>query len=148
MNSYSEEITIERPVQEVVDLFAAIEHYPDWQPDLQDYVTFSGKPLQEGAKSRMVFRENSHDNVKMVEEILENRLPGMLRVKYATDGIISYQTHIFRPANEGATLYRIETENDLEGLMKVMGVLNPSHFKKQTLKFMESFKEFVESRHD
>lgn len=146
MKSYSEEIIINSPLEVVSDLFAAIEHYPEWQPDLKDYQTFSGLPLQDGAKTRMVYREGKHDDVKMVETIIENKLPHFIKIKYSTDGVISYQTHSFEALNATSAKYRVDTEYDLDGLMKVLSIFTPNHFKNQTRDFMEAFKIFAENK--
>ncbi len=146
MKSYSTEITINKPLHEVTRLFTAIEHYPDWQPNLDEYNTFEGAPTQTGAKSKIVYKEGRNDDVKMVETVLQNDLPEMYRVKISTDGVISYQDHSFIQEGENQTSYRIETRYDLDGLMTLMNILNPNHFKKQTEEFMDSFKKFAESR--
>lgn len=145
MKSYSEEITIEKPRSEVTRLFVAIDQFMKWQPDLTDYQTFQGNPLEEGAKSRLVYREGRGDNIKMVETILENNLPENLKFRHSTDGVVNYQNHIFEDKGD-TTLYRVDSEYDLDGLMKVMNIFTPNHFPKQTRKFMESFKEFVEKQ--
>lgn len=145
MKSYSEEITIDKPLPEVVRLFTAIEYFPEWQPDLQEYQTFRGTPLEEGAKTRLVYREAKNDTVKMVETILENNLPSNIKFKHSTDGVISYQNHIFSETEDG-TLYRVDSEYDVDGLMKILNILSPNHFPKQTRRFMESFKEFAEKQ--
>ena len=144
MKQYTEEIAIQKPLEEVTRLFAAIEHFPDWQPDLKDYITFRGDPMQDGARSRLMFSEGKHDNIKMVETVVENRLPEFIKLNYSTDGVLSHQTHSFVQNSDG-TIYSVHNEYDLEGWMRVMGFLNPGHFKHQTRAFMEAFKKFVES---
>lgn len=146
MKSYSIEMTINRPAEETGNLFGAIDRYPEWQPDLNDYKTFEGEPGQSGAKSRLVFKDGKNDNVKMVEHIKENNLPHSFKVRYSTDGVTSYQTHTFKDDGAGGTLYHTDNEIDLDGLMKVMNIFSPKHFEKRTREFMESFKEFAESR--
>lgn len=144
MKSFSEEITIYKSQSEVIALITAIEHYPKWQPDLIDYQTFSGVPLEAGAKTRLVYREGKNDNIKLVETVVENNLPHSLKFKHSTEGVISFHNHIFTATEPGQTLYRMECEYDFDGLMKVMSIFTASHFKKQVQKFMESFKAFVE----
>lgn len=145
MKKYSNEITIARPVEEVCKYFTDIQYFTNWQPDLLDYNTFEGKPCEAGAKSRVVYREGKNDDVKMVETVLENNLPDNYKVKYSTDGVISHQIHHFEEAEDGSTYYRIDTEQDFEGLVKVLNIFSPDHFKHQTQRFMESFKNFVEN---
>ena len=145
MKTFSEEITIAKPRKKVIELITSIEHYPNWQPELKDYQTFKGVPLEEGAKSKLVYSEKKHENIKLVETVLENKLPGNLKFKHSTEGVISYHNHIFIDQGD-STLYRMECEYDFDGLMKVLSIFTPNHFKKQVLNFMESFKAFAEGK--
>ncbi len=145
MKTFTEEILIAKPRKELIELITTIEHYPKWQPDLVDYNTFKGVPLEPGAKTRLVYREGRNDNIKLVETVVENNLPENLKFKHATAGIISYHNHIFEDNGE-STLYTMECDYDFDGLMKVLSIFTASHFKSQVKKFMESFKAFAESK--
>ncbi len=143
MKSFTEEITIAKPRHEVIEIIQSIEHYPEWQPELKDYQTFKGMPLEEGAKTRLVYSEGRHENVKLVETVVENNLPDNLKFRHSTEGVLSYHNHIFID-NGDSTLYKMECEYDFDGLMQVLSIFTPNHFKKQVIKFMESLKNYAE----
>lgn len=145
MKNFTEEITINKPRNEVMELITAIEHYPKWQPDLVEYNTFKGIPLEPGAKTRLVYSEGRNDNIKLVETVVENNLPRNIKFKHSTEGVISFHNHIFSE-KEDSTIYRMECDYAFDGLMKVLSIFTAGHFKKQIRKFMESFKIFAESR--
>lgn len=146
MTTYSNELVIDRPLNEVVKLFQDTDKFTEWQPDLIEYDTYEGDPCCAGSKSRLRYKSSKHDDIKMVETVLESNLPEKYKVKYDTDGVQTYQNNHFEEGPSGKTIYRMDSEYDTEGLMKIMDHVNPSYFKKQTDEFMNSFKEYAEKK--
>ncbi len=146
MKKYTHEAIINRPIEEVIELFIKPEYFTDWQPDLKDYEVYEGQPCTTGAKARLRYATNDGDSILLREIVQENGLPQFYKVRYDTDGVHLYQTNWFEDAGGGKTLYRVENQFNTEGLMTVVSWFQPNHFKKQGEKLVESFKEYAEAR--
>lgn len=146
MTEYTKEAVIEKPMHEVVQLFGDHRNFTEWQPELVAYDTFEGDPCCEGARSRLKYDKGRGGSVKMVEKVLKSDLPEEYRVEYDTDGVKNYQTHHFEAINEDKTMYRVKSEYDTDGLMKIASKLNLDHFEKDTENFVQSFKHYAEKK--
>lgn len=141
---YSTEIEINLPVKRVVELFNNQDNLKYWQPELQSFEHMNGTPGEQGAKSRLTYKMGKRD-VEMIETILENKLPDEFKVSYEAKGVYNIVTSYFRPVSDDKTLYVNDQEFRFEGFMKFFSKLMPGAFKKQSYKYLNQFKDFVEN---
>lgn len=142
---YTVEITIDLPRKRVVELFNNPDNMPKWMNGLESFEHISGEPGQPGAKSRLVFNEGKRV-IEMVETIHTNNLPEEMTGSYETNGVVNNMVVQFKELDENSTKYIAYQEFIFSGLfMKLMGLLMPGAFKKQSMKYMESFKKFAEA---
>ena len=140
---YTVSTIINKPVNEVVELFDNEENMFKWMEGLQSVELLSGEKGKKGAKSKMKFITGKRE-LEMVETILESNLPERMVTAYAAKGVNNI---IFTKmeAQGDKTNYIAEQEFKFKGMMKLMGWLMPGAFKKQSLKYLEDFKKFAES---
>lgn len=142
---YTAEVTINLPREQVVELFDNPDNMSKWMEGLESFTHISGEPGQPGAKSNLVFQIGKR-RMEMVETITENQLPEYMAGTYESGKTLNIQKVIFQEINENTTKYIAENEFKMGSfMMRMMGVLMPGAFKKQTLKYMESFKRFAEA---
>ncbi|NNC95660.1 MAG: SRPBCC family protein [Chitinophagales bacterium] len=141
---YSNEIIIDKNVEQVVSLFDSTDNMYKWMRGLQSVEHISGTPGEVGAKSKLIFKINKRE-MEMIETITSKNLPHEFSGTYEMKGTLNKVSNHFVPINESQTKYITENEFEFNGLMmKLFSKLMPSAFKKQTYQFMQDFKAFAE----
>ena len=142
---YVLQVEIDRPRDEVVRLFDNPENMKHWQPELLSFEPISGTPGQPGAKSSLKYQMGKRE-VDMVETITVRRLPDEFSGTYECSGTVNTMTNRFEEAGPGRTRWIAENTFEFGSFwMKLMAMLMPGAFKKQTRKYMQNFKAFAES---
>jgi carbon monoxide dehydrogenase subunit G len=142
---YSTEIVINRPLARVIELFDNPALLKEWQPGLQQFEPLSGTPGQPGAKTRMVYKMGSR-TVQLTETIVMRNLPQEFTATYETKGVYNIVKNRFAAVDANTTHYVTENEFRLSGFMKILGWLMPGSFKKESYKYQQQFKAFVEKQ--
>jgi hypothetical protein len=141
---YSNEIVVDLPRDEFIKKMDAPENMKHWQRGLIAYEQLSQKPGQEGSRMSLSYQMGKREMV-MVETIIKRNLPEEMHTTYDAKGVHNIQKNYFRE-EDGKTRWISESEFQFSGFgMKLMGFLMPSAFKKQSLKYMEDFKNFAEN---
>ena len=138
-------VDINAPVDEVVELFDDAENLQKWQPDLLGIEQVSGTPGEVGAVSKMRYRSGKQE-FDLFETIAVKNLPEEFTGEYETKGVCwNTMKSRFTPLDDNRTRYDAELEYKLDGFMiKVIALIMPGAFKKQTQKHIERFRDFVE----
>ena len=142
---YITEIEINQPVEKVLELFDNPDNMKEWMEGLQSFETISGTPGQEGAKARLKYKMGKRE-IEMIETITKKNLPEEFTGTYKAKGVFNIVKNRFVPIGDNKTKYITEQEFQFSGIMKLMGAFMPGAFKKQSLKYMNAFKEFVEKQ--
>lgn len=140
---YTCSIDIAKPLGEVITLFDNPDNMKHWQPGLLSFEHLSGEPGTPGAKSRLFYKMGKRE-IEMIETIITRNLPDEFSGTYEANGVKNIVMNRFVPIDESNTRYVSDQEFQLSGFMKLMGWLMPGSFKKQTLKYMEQFRDFAE----
>lgn len=140
---YTVDILINLPRTEVIDLFDNPENMKKWQPELVSFEHVNGSPGQSGAESRLHYQMGKRA-VVMTETVIKNNLPDEMVATYETKGVYNVISNRFESIGDSQTRWVSENEFQFTGFMKLMGLFMKSAFPKQTLKFMNQFKAFVE----
>ncbi len=139
---YTSEIVINLPREKVIELFDNKANLTHWQEGLQSFEHLSGEPGSIGAKSILKYKMGKR-NIEMTETILKKELPNF-DFLYEAKGVWNEVKNSFSEIDQNQTKWTIENDFRGKGMMAVMIFLIPSMFKKQTMKFMKSFKYFAE----
>ena len=142
---YTTEIEINQPVNKVVELFDNPDNMKEWMEGLQSFETISGTPGEEGAKAKLKYKMGKRE-IEMIETITKRNLPEEFTGTYETKGVFNIVKNRFIPIGDNKTKYVTEQEFQFSGFMKMMGMFMPGAFKKQSLKYMNAFKEFAEKQ--
>ncbi len=140
---YQQEITINKPRKEVVAKFSDPENMKHWQRGFIFMKPINGELGKEGSQNLLKY-DMGKRQIEMTETILKNNLPDEFSATYEAKGVYNYQVNRFSPTLEKSTLWIAENEFQFSGFMKLFGWFMPGAFKKQSKKYMEDFKAFVE----
>ncbi len=144
--NYTCEIIINKPVNELVELFDNPNNLTHWMQGLKKFELISGTQGQPGARSRLIFQFGKR-KMEMIETIEVRNLPFEFTGYYETGKVKSRVKNSFVPINENQTKYCSVNSFELHGMMKVMGLLMPGAFKKQSMNYLLAFKKFAENAH-
>jgi uncharacterized membrane protein len=142
---YTNEVVINKPIEKVVELFDNPDNMSKWMEGLLSFEPLSGKPGQPGAKSRLKFKMGRRE-IEMIETVVIRNLPDEFTGTYEAKGVYNIVKNRFIKISDNTTKYLSEEEFQFKGLMKLMGILMPGAFKKQSLKYLTNFKNFVENQ--
>ena len=140
---YTIQVEINKPIARVVELFDNPENMKQWMEGLQSFEAISGKPGWPGARSRLKFRMGNR-SMEMIETVTVRNLPHEFTGTYEMNGIVNIVKNKFERVNDTTTRYISEQEFRFKGMMRFIAMLMPNAFKKQSMKLLESFKNFVE----
>jgi hypothetical protein len=137
-------VDIARPVETVITLFDNPDNMKHWQPGLLSFEHLSGDPGTPGARSKLHYKMGKRE-IEMIETIISRNLPSDFSGTYEANGVKNIVKNEFVPIDEGNTRYTTYQEFQFSGFMKLMGWFMPGAFKKQSQKYMEQFRDYVES---
>ncbi|MCH9660167.1 MAG: SRPBCC family protein [Bacteroidetes bacterium] len=142
---YTSEIIIDLHRDEVVRKLDNPENMKHWQRGLVGYKLLQGSPGKEGAKMELEYQMGKR-NMVLTETITKNNFPEEFHAHYDTKGVHNIQQNFFQETTDGKTKWISESEFQFAGFgMKLMGFLMPSAFKKQSMKYLNDFKNFAEN---
>ncbi len=142
---YTCEITINAPIQKVIELFDNADNMFQWMEGLESFEHLSGEPGEVGARSMLKFKMGKRE-IQMIETITVKNLPDEFSGTYEAKGVFNIVKNKFIPLSENQTKYITEQEFQLSGFMKFIGFIMPGAFKQQSMKYLVAFKYFVENQ--
>lgn len=140
---YTTEILIDLPRDEFIKKLEDPENMKHWQKGLVSYEQLSKNPGQEGAQMSLKYKMGNRE-MDLIETIIKKNLPEEMHATYDAKGVHNLQKNYYRD-EDGKTRWITESDFQFSGFgMKLMGLLMPGAFKKQTLIYMQDFKKFAE----
>lgn len=140
---YTVEVDIDRPLKEVVEKFDNQDNYSSWMKGLESFENIEGKQGQEGSKTKFIFKMGKR-NMEMIETVLKRDLPKQYVVSYEVNGVYNEVDNRFDKIDDHKTLYTTQQYFKFKGMMKILAFFIGKSFKKQSLKYANDFKKFVE----
>jgi uncharacterized membrane protein len=141
---YTIEVDIDRPLNEVVEKFDNQDNYSSWMKGLESFENIEGKQGQEGSKTKFIFNMGKR-KMEMIETVLKRDLPKQYLLSYEVNGVYNEVDNRFEKIDDKNTLYTTHQYFKFKGFMKVMAFFIGRSFKKQSLKYANDFKKFVEN---
>lgn len=142
---YINEVIINKPIDEITQLFSDPNNMKEWQPGFTSMQLLSGEEGKPGAKSKLHYKMGKRD-IEMIETIEVNSLPENFTATFETKGVYNHQKNTFEKLAEDRTRYVAYNEFRFSGIMKLFGWFMPNAFKKQSQQYMDLFKEFAEKQ--
>ena len=155
---YTVSIEIALPRDEVAQLLADPAHMPKWLRGLVLHEPLSGVHGQVGTKSRVVL-QMGQQKIEATETITRrepadlNAIPKesvvIFEREIVSDGVWNAARERLTEAGPEKTLWVSENEFRFSSmLMRLVGLLMPGAFRKQSLQHMQDFKAFAEQGKD
>lgn len=155
---YTVSIEIALPREQVVQLLADPTHLPKWLRGLVLHEPLSGERGQVGCTSRVVMRMGKQQ-IEGTETITRREpadlhgIPSGSVVHYerviVVDGMWNAARERLTEAGPRTTLWESESEYRFSSLlMRLVGLLMPGAFRKQSLQHLRDFKAFAEQGQD
>lgn len=155
---YTVSIQVALPRERVVQLLADPANFPKWLRGLVVHEPISGAPGEVGTKSRVVL-QMGQQQMECIETVTRRepadlrRIPEESVVRFdreiVAEGMWSVVRDRLTEAGPETTLWESESEYRLSGLvMRLVGLLMPRAFRKQSRGHMQDFKAFAEQGKD
>ncbi|MGI5151848.1 SRPBCC family protein [Plantactinospora sp. CA-294935] len=155
---YTNSIEIALPREKVVQLLADPTHLPKWLRGMVLHEPVNGIHGQLGTKSRVVMQSGKR-KFECIETITRrepadlHEIPKEVVVHFDRETVGAGMWSVVRDrlteANPETTLWESESEYRFSGLlMRLVGLLMPSAFHKQSQQHMQDFKAFAEEGKD
>lgn len=142
---YTIEADINLPIDKVTALFPNPENYKYWQTGLESIELIEGSPGATGARSRLKFKMGKKD-MEIMETITLSNLPDVHTITYESKLMRNIVKSEFTPIGQDKTKCVSHQELQFKGFFKLMGLFFPGAFKKQSMKYLQDFKTFAESK--
>ena len=134
-------VHINRPLSEVIELFMNPDNMSKWQDGFISFQHQQGVPGKIGATAIIKYKR-----AELLETITHSDLPQAYHGTYEGSWGKNTMENYFTEINNQTTWESKIDYIEMNGLMmKIMGKLMPGIFRKQTQKFMDNFKSFVET---
>jgi hypothetical protein len=140
---YIEEITINRTLDKVIEVFKDEGQLKHWQRGLLKSRSIHGEAGEVGSVRKLKI-DLDLSTITMREEITHKNLPHEWFAEYRSAGLISIQKNYFSEV-EGSTVWRSDSEFKFSGYMKMISKLLPSIFKERSKIVMKDFKDYIEN---
>lgn len=141
---YSCTTEISVPRDRVLELFEDRDAMQKWMEGLERCELLSGAAGAAGATYGLTFQMGNR-RIEMVETIVERRLPEVVSAEYTAKGVWNRNANHFHDMGAGRTRWRIEAEFKFGLMMRLMSLIVPGMFRRQTMKTMHDFKRFAEA---
>lgn len=141
--NYTTEITIDKPIEEVMELFKDPDLLMSWQRGLKSTKLLKGKSGDLGAKRKLSIHLEGRD-IEMIETITKCDLPKHWHARYTSKGLVSYQNNFFESIENQKTYWKTTSRFEFHGYMRIVGRLLPGIFKRRSKTVMQDFKNFAE----
>ncbi|GIH97991.1 hypothetical protein Psi01_86210 [Planobispora siamensis] len=155
---YTASIEIALPRERVAQLLADPAHLPKWLRGLVSHEPLNGKHGQLGTKSRVVMQMGKQkfegiETITRREPADLHEIPKGSVVHFdreiVVEGMWSVGRERLTEAGPETTLWESENEYRFSGvMMRLVGLLMPGAFRKQSLQHMQDFKAFAEQGKD
>ena len=155
---YTVSIEIAMPLEAVAQLLADPAHLPKWLRGMVLHEPLNGLHGQVGTKSRVVL-QMGQQKFEATETITRREPADMHAIpkgsvvhferEIVADGMWNAARERLTEASPDTTLWVSENEYRFSGLlMRLVGILMPGTFRKQSLQIMQDFKAFAEHGKD
>lgn len=141
---YINEVIIDLPRAKVIELFDNHENMKEWQEGFISFEPLQGQPGANGSTALLKYKMGSRE-MELKETIINRNLPHEFDATFEMKNAFNLSKHRFYNISDNQTRWVNENEFRFRGFMRIVGLLMPGAFKRQTQKFMEAFKRFAEN---
>ena len=138
-------IDIKQSKEKVAEFFADPAYLKEYQEGFEKKELLQGEAGQNGAISKMYYRNGKYEMV-LTETIINNNLPDSFEALYHHKHMDNTMKCTFTELENGMTRYETDVEyTRIDWVMpRLIAILFPGMYKKPARRWMENFKSFVE----
>jgi uncharacterized membrane protein len=141
--SYTTQITINKPVEEVFETFSNSENIKKWIPEIKSFEVINENIGKTGSSYKIVI-ENQGQNIEMTQKVIAYVKNEKLTLYFDAENMLKRDNYIFKEKN-GNTVISVNTSCQSESyLMACMFPYFKGTFKEQDQAYLNDFKVFVE----
>lgn len=141
---YTSEILIKIPIKDFIDKLDNYDNLKHWQRGLDSIEHLSGDPGTTGAKMRLNYTFGKR-KMTLTETIIHADFPRELHLSFDTKGMHNVQENFFESTPEDFTKWISKNEFvPTNFVMRMMTLIMPKAFKKESMKYLKDFKNFAE----
>ncbi|MBR9756586.1 MAG: SRPBCC family protein [Algicola sp.] len=142
--TYDTEIIVALPLEDFFKKLDDPANMKHWQKGLQSYELIYGSPGAIGSKTKLSYKIGKREMV-LIETITAKNAPHEFHATYDTKGMHNIQENYFEETADGHTKWVSKNEFIPTKLFyRLMTLLLPGAFKKQSKSYMMAFKQFAE----
>ncbi len=142
---YTSKININLNLETFIKKLISTENLKHWHLGLTNYDHIYGTPGKTGSKIRLHYVLDKK-KFYLVQTISKNALPYELDLTYESTGLYTLQKNNFEVVSDFEVLWTSENEIIPTNFkMRMMLLIMPNTFKKQTKIYLENFKNFAEN---
>jgi len=140
-------VDVDRPLQEVVDLFADLDNRIHYQDGFESWELVSGTAGEDGAVYKLHYNNRGRP-MELTETVVANRLPDSYEAFYEHSHMDNTLTTRFTAIDEHRTRYEIDGEyTAFRGFMpNLISRVMPGMFTKPSQRWLDNFKAFAEQQ--
>ena len=133
--------------EEVVALWDNPDNLQHWQEGFESFKLVQGGAGEVGSKTVLTYN-NKGNRFDLEETVIENNLPNVFEGEYEHITMTNRMRNSFVAIDENTTIWKAEIHyTQFNGfMMKLFGFFAKRVFKKQTQKWLDNFKVFVEKQ--
>jgi uncharacterized membrane protein len=141
--SYTTQITINKPVEEVFETFSNSENIKKWIPEIKSFEVINENIGKTGSSYKIVI-ENQGQDIEMNQRVIAYVKNEKLTLYLDAENMLKRDNYIFKEKN-GNTVISVNTSCQSESyLMACMFPYFKGTFKEQDQAYLNDFKVFVE----
>lgn len=146
MKEFTCSVDISSSRDNVIEIWKDPNQLKNWQEGFLGSEHITGGLDEVGSKTKLLYRvKGSKKEFDLIETILINELPNRYVGEYAGPGMVNTMDNQFIALSDNNTRWEARIEyKEIKGFLKVMAVLMPGMFKKQTQRWLDRFKVLVE----
>lgn len=131
----------------VIQLWQDPANLKHWQSNFESHNYTSGKPGAVGSKTALTYN-NKGSIFNLEETVIENNLPDTFEGEYVHLTMTNRMRSTFVAIDAHTTIWKAEIHyTQFNGFaIKIFGFFGKRIFKKQTQKWLDNFKAFVEAK--
>ena len=142
---YTTEIIVKEPRDEFIKKILNYSNYKHWQEGLENFEHISGDPGTLGAKMKLNYKFGKR-KMSLIETITYKNLPEEIHMNYDVKGMNNIQKNYFESTVDNYTKWVSKNQFiPTNFMMRMMILIMPNTFKKQSLKYLTDFKNFAEN---
>ncbi len=121
--------------------------FKEWMEELSEYSIIEGDSQKPGCKTELVFSNKRGRTYRMIENIISVKLPNEIVTSYETGGVYNECKSSFYK-EDSLNIYEMQTTFDFKFPVNLYIWIFKFAFKKQTLKGMIAYRNFIEDKLD